>query len=280
MQNAGMRALGLDWCYVAFDVPPERLETALRGAGAMRFVGVNLTVPHKLLALERMDVLDESARRWGAVNTVRFEARVGEEWRPLGELPLENVGEVRMQGFNTDADAILRAVREDVGVEPRGGKVLLLGAGGTGRVAALRLAVEGVAKLWLVNRTGTKAQQVAEEVRSIAPQADVRVGYPPPSEEVDLVLNATSAGLRASDPLPYDPDRFEFRRARAAYDMIYRPAETRFLENARAAGCRVANGLGMLLYQGAAALEIWSGRIPPAEEMRRALWANVYGETA
>src|SRR5690606_33131170 len=91
MQNAGMRALGLDWCYVAFDVPPERLEPALRGAGAMRFVGVNLTVPHKLLALERMDVLDESARRWGAVNTVRFEARVGEEWRPLGELPLENV---------------------------------------------------------------------------------------------------------------------------------------------------------------------------------------------
>ena len=137
MQNAGMEALGLNWRYLACEVPPERLGEALAGAAAMRFLGVNLTVPHKLLALNMMDALDESARRWGAVNTVRFEAPDAEgTWQPLDRVAPEAVREVRMQGFNTDADAIVRALREDVGIEPRGARILLLGAGGAGRVAA------------------------------------------------------------------------------------------------------------------------------------------------
>lgn len=282
MQNAGIATLGLDWRYVAGEVRPEQLRQALAGAAAMRFVGVNLTVPHKLLALEMMEVLDDTARRWGAVNTVRFEGLdASGTWQPLGRMPSTlEVREVRCHGFNTDADAIVRALREDVALEPRGAEILLLGAGGAGRVAALRLAAEGVRRLWLVNRTESKAVEVAEEIRRLHPTEgpEVHVGYP--AGPVDLVLNATSAGLKGSDPLPYDPARFDPGRARAAYDMIYRPAETPFLARARAAGCRTSNGLGMLLYQGAAALEIWSGRPAPVEVMRRALRANVYGEGA
>jgi len=104
---------------------------------------------------------------------------------------------------------------------------------------------------------------------------EVQVGYPP--GDVEMVLNATSLGLKAEDGLPLDPERFDLARADGVYDMVYRPAETALLRAARAAGCRTANGLGMLLYQGAAALELWTGRPAPLPIMRQALWTEVYG---
>jgi len=275
MQNAGLAALGLNWRYLAFDVHPDRLREALAGAQAMNFIGVNLTVPHKLLAVEMMDVLDESARVWGAVNTVRFEAqdRSG-EWKPVGELA-EPPTRVRLRGFNTDADAITRALREDLRLAPAGKTVLVLGAGGAGRTAALKLAAEGVAELFLVNRTRGKAEAVAEEIRRRHPEVKVVLGYP--SARVDLVLNATSLGLRPDDPLPFAQGELSLKRVGAVFDTIYRPAETPLLKLAKKAGCRTANGLGMLLYQGARALELWSGKPAPLEKMRQALEKNVYG---
>ncbi len=261
MQNAGIAALGLNWRYLAFEVEPENLREAIAGAKHMGFVGLNLTVPHKLLAVEMVDALDDSAKTWGAVNTIRFE--------PDGN------GIIRAHGFNTDAEAITRSLREDLGVELRGAKVLLLGAGGAGRVAALKLAADGVGELHLVNRTEAKAAAVADEIRTRTPGVKVSVGYP--RVEVDLVLNATSLGLKAEDALPIAAEKLSFRQTRAVYDMVYRPAETALLKAAKTAGCRTANGLGMLLYQGAKALEIWSGQPAPVEIMRRALTKNVYG---
>jgi len=214
------------------------------------------------------------------VNTVRFEARVGPDaWRPLGQLEeIPDTAELRAHGFNTDADALETALREDLGLALPGLRVLLLGAGGAGRTAALKLASAGVAALFLVNRTRSKAEAVAAEIARRYPGARVvQLGYPP--GPVDLVLNATSLGLRPGDAPPWDAAAFDLRRAGAAYDMIYRPAETPFLAAARAAGCRAANGLGMLLHQGARALEIWTGRPAPLAVMRRALEASVYGGT-
>jgi shikimate dehydrogenase len=275
MQNAGLAALGLNWRYLAFEVDPETLHAALRGAKAMNFVGLNLTVPHKLLAVDMVDMLDESAKAWGAVNTIVFEGRDDRgAWRPVREFA-EAPRETRLHGFNTDADAIARALREDLEFELRGAKVLLLGAGGAGRTAALKLASEHVAALFLVNRTGSKADAVATEIRQRHPDVRATIGYP--AEPVDLVLNATSLGLKPGDPVPLDEQRFSLRQAGAVYDMIYRPAETALLKAAKAAGCRVANGLGMLLYQGAQALELWTGQTAPLEVMRRALEKNVYG---
>lgn len=241
----------------------------------MRYIGVNLTVPHKLLAVGMMEALDDSAKLWGAVNTVRFEGKDQQgHWRPLAEFA-EPPAHCRSQGFNTDADAITRALSEDLGVKLAGTTVLLLGAGGAGRTAALKLAAEKVARLYLVNRTVSKAEAVAGEIVARHPDVEVIMGYPP--AQVDLALNATSLGLKPADPLPFDEAKFGIKQARAVYDMIYRPAQTPLLKLARAAGCRVANGVGMLLYQGVKALELWTGKAAPVDVMRRALEQNVYG---
>ena len=275
MHNAALANLGLDWRYVGCEVAPEKLREAIAGAQNMGFAGLNLTVPHKLLAVPLMDELDMSAQLWGAVNTVVFEARNADgDWQPVGQLA-DVRGPVRAKGYNTDADAIIRALHEDLAIEPRAARVLLLGAGGAARAAALRLADEGVSELWLVNRTESKAVELAEEIRGRFPAVEVATGYPDTS--VEIILNATSLGLKRGEGLPLDETRFALGRADTVYDMIYRPAETPLLRAAQAAGCRTANGLGMLLYQGAAALELWTGRTAPVETMREALGREIYG---
>jgi shikimate dehydrogenase len=259
-------------------VQPEKLREAIAGAQAMRFVGLNLTVPHKLLALEIVDVVDAAAKAWGAVNTIVFEARDADgQWKPLRCFPDKITDELRSHGYNTDADAIVQSIREDLALEPADARVLLLGAGGAGRTAALKLAEVGVRDLFLVNRTASKAEEIAVEIRRRFPSVNVIVGYPDHGQAVDLALNATSLGLKPGDALPMDERQYALRDARCVYDMVYRPAETPFLQAARAAGCRAANGLGMLLYQGAKALELWTGAKPPIEVMRAALEQNVYG---
>jgi shikimate dehydrogenase len=277
MHNAAFAALGLNWRYLAFEVEPKNLRAAIEGAKAMRFAGLNLTVPHKLLAMEMLDALDESAKTWGAVNTVRFEARDKDgQWQPLCHFPEAVPGEIRSQGFNTDADGIARSLREDLKLELAGAKVLLLGTGGAGQVAALRLAVEKVSELFLFDCVSAKAEAVAQEIRKRHPRMKVSTGFP--KGTVDLLLNATPLGLKSGDPSPLEGTNFQLQQARAVYDMIYRPAETKLLKAAKAAGCKTANGLGMLLYQGAKAFEIWTGQTAPVDIMRQALKQNIYGK--
>jgi shikimate dehydrogenase len=277
MHNAAFAKLGLNWRYLAFEVHPDNLRAAIAGAKAMQFSGLNLTVPHKLLAMQIVDELDESSKTWGAVNTVRFEAKnAAGQWRPLHEFSESISGEIRTQGFNTDSDGIARSLREDLGLKLAGLKVLLVGTGGAGQVAALRLAMEGVAELFVTDYVIAKAEAVAEEIRKRYPRVNVTVGFP--KDEMDLLLNATPIGLKAGDPSPVDEKQFPLRHARAVYDMIYKPAETKLLTTAKAAGCKTSNGLGMLLHQGAAAFEIWTGQTAPIDVMRRALEQNVYGK--
>ena len=256
MHNAAYAALGLNWRYLAFEVDPKNLRAAIEGARSMNFAGLNLTVPHKLLAVDMVDELDASAKIWGAVNTIKFENG-------------------RAIGFNTDADAIVTSLREDLKVELRGAKVLLLGAGGAGRTAALKIATENVAELFLVNRTANKAEAIAGEIKKQFPVVKVTVGYP--EAEVDLLLNATSLGLKPEDGSPLDEKQFSLKQTRAVYDMIYKPAETPLLKSAKAAGCKTANGIGMLVHQGAKAFEIWTGQPAPVAVMRRAVEGSVYG---
>jgi shikimate dehydrogenase len=261
MHNAAFATLGMDWRYLAFEVNPKNLRAAIEGAKAMNFAGINLTVPHKLLALEMVDELDESAKKWGAVNTIKFEA--------------DKSGKTSTRGFNTDADAITQSLREDLKLKLHGAKVLLLGAGGAGRTAALKLASEKVAELFLVNRTRSKADEIAREIKKQFPSIKTSVGFP--KANVDLILNATSLGLKPGDASPLDERQFSLKQTRAVYDMIYRPAETKLLVAAKKSGGKTANGLGMLLHQGAAAFEIWTGKPAPLDVMRRALEENVYG---
>jgi len=277
MQNAGLAALGLNWRYLAFDVHPDHLRPAIDGARRMGFIGLNLTVPHKLLALEMVDVLDGQAKTLGAVNTIVFESRGHSgSWAPVGGLDSPPEKEVRSRGLNTDADALVQALKEEFALENlRGATALLLGAGGAGRAAALRLAEEGLAALYLVNRTQSRAAELAAEIAKSSPKASIVLGYPP--ESVDLVINATSLGLKAEDALPIDSQWLQAHRPRFVFDMIYRPMESSLLRAARSAGCRGANGASMLLHQGTRALELWTGRPAPIKVMRAALEKNLYG---
>ena len=276
MHNAAFAALGLNWRYLAFEVEPKNLRAAIAGARAMQFAGLNLTVPHKLLAMGMLDELDESAKTWGAVNTIRFEGRNADgKWLPLREFNGGTQSEIRTHGFNTDADGIVTALREDLKLELRDAKVLLLGTGGAGQVAALRLAAENVSELFLMDFVSAKAEAVAQEICKRHPQVKVVVGFP--KGPVDLLLNATPLGLKAGDASPLEGTPFSPRQARVVYDMIYNPAETALLKGAKAAGCKTANGLGMLLHQGAKAFEIWTGQPAPLDVMRRALKQNIYG---
>ena len=256
MHNAAFAALSLNWRYLAFEVDPKNLRAAIEGARAMNFAGLNLTVPHKLLAVDMVDELATSAKTWGAVNTIKFEND-------------------RAVGFNTDADGLANSLREDLQIELRGKQVLLLGAGGAGRTAALKLATENVAELFLVNRTAGKAEEIAAEIKKQFPSVKVSVGYP--KAEIDLLLNATSLGLKPEDSSPLDEKRFSLKQARAVYDMIYQPAETKLIAAAKAAGCKTANGIGMLVHQGANAFELWTGQPAPVAVMRRAVEGSVYG---
>jgi len=301
MQNAGFAALGLNWRYLACEVHPDHLRGAIEGARLMGFIGLNLTVPHKLLAVKMVDVLDEQAAAWGAVNTIVFETRRSAgHWVPVGEVESEQAGEVRSRGCNTDADALVRSLHEEFSRPSwRGASVLLLGAGGAARSTALRLAQEEVGTLCLANRTAGRAAELAREIAGRFPKAKLQVcaldaqqarqlraadwpahasvavltGYP--TEPVDLLINATSLGLQADDPLPISEEWLRAHRPLFVYDMIYRPPETGLLRAARQAGCRAANGSGMLLYQGARALELWTGRAAPLAAMRAALEENL-----
>ena len=211
MQNAGLAALGLNWRYLAFEVPPDNLRAAVQGAKAMNFIGLNLTVPHKLLAVGMVDVLDESARSWGAVNTIVFEGRDERgAWHPVGEFT-EVPRETRSHGFNTDADAITRALREDLGLELTRceGPAARRGRSRADRRAQAGLRGRRRSFSWSIG-LAARRKSAASEIRERCPGVKVAVGYP--AGAVDLVLNATSLGLNPNDPVPFDEQQFSLRQ--------------------------------------------------------------------
>ena len=261
MHNAAFAALHLNWQYLAFHVDPERLATALAGARDLGLIGVNLTVPHKLLALDLVDEVDDEARRLGAVNTVHF--RQG-----------------RMHGHNTDGYGFVKALQEEFNFTLRDKRVLVLGAGGAGRALAIKSAQEGASCVLVANRTAAKTEPIIRDLRRLGVAAEA-VGLNARRLKeaiagVDLLVNATSVGLQTDDLLPVESSFF--RPELVVYDTIYRPPQTNLLAIASLAGAKVANGLSMLLHQGARAFEIWTKQKAPVAVMRRALRAAVYDE--
>jgi shikimate dehydrogenase len=230
------------WRYFAFDIVPERLADALALMRERGFLGINLTVPHKVLAVGRVSELDPAARDAGAVNTL---LRAGGGWR----------------GFNTDGYGLSTSIREDLGIELDGMPVVLLGAGGAARGAAVECLRARCAGLWIVNRTRSSLEKLIAQVSPLAEGIRV-LGMTPDHGAIGLrpgaiVINATSAGLNADDEAPVDLRAFP--GIAAVYDMIYNPPRTRLLAQAKELGVAHANGLGMLANQGAKSLEIWTG---------------------
>jgi len=253
--QAGQPALN-GWGYFKFDVEPERLRPALGWLHERGFCGVNLTVPHKVQALGLIDEMDDEARAMGAVNT-------------LAALP-----DGRWRGHNTDGYGLAQALRRDLGVELKDAAVVLLGAGGAARGAAVQCLRDGCATLWIGNRSADKLDELITQLIPLDPAGRARgfdLAVPPVDEWPDdvVVVNATAAGLKADDPVPLDVA--VLGAGACVLDMIYRrDGATPFVAAARARHLPAADGLGMLVWQGARSLEIWTGATAPAQTMMEA----------
>ena len=264
MQNSALRAFEIRMQYARFHIRANELRSALCFLRELDFVGINLTVPHKISGLTQIDVADESATRCGAVNTVCLR-------------------EKKLIGSNTDAEGFSRAVRSEFSIDLRDLRVMILGAGGgTGHAIAWQCALENCERLVLVNRTPAKASAIVErlqryfaEARVLGPvarleavrweESAVRAQLP----DIDLIVNATPLGMNPSDPAPI-PTRL-LAPHHIVFDCVYRPSKTALLRAADEAGARGANGLSMLLHQGALSFSIWFNREAPIEAMRSAI---------
>jgi shikimate dehydrogenase len=249
--------------YARFKIAPAELQSALEFVRPLNFVGVNLTVPHKAAALGFVDEVDDAAREIGAINTIKCE-------------------EGKLRGFNTDGKGFSRAIREEFAVDLRDLRVLLLGAGGAARAIAWQCAKENCERLVVANRDAGKGAMLVEQLRPsfagprvLGPVARLQsIGLDEAAlrfqiANTDLVVNATPLGLNRNDPLPVPARLLEPHLM--IYDTVYSTRPTAFATGAAEAGARAANGLSMLLHQGALAFEIWFDRPAPIEGMRKAL---------
>ena len=248
MQNAAFDHLGLNCCYLPFSVPPDSLKQAVESIRALGLLGANLTIPHKEAVIPFLDHLDEEAAIIKAVNTI-----VNHEGK--------------LTGYNTDGKGFMRSLDENL-VSPVGKQVLIIGAGGSARAISYYLGREA-GGLCLYNRSRDKAKTLATyllsqggAVRVIQSLRDLK--------EFDIIINATSLGLKTSDPLPFDTAFLS--PSQVVCDLIYH--KTELCLKAEAKGCKTIGGAGMLLWQGALAFELWTGAVPPIEIMRSALLSN------
>src|SRR6266699_3387665 len=264
MQNAALGACEIDMQYGRFHIRANELRSALPFLRELDFIGVNLTVPHKIAAFAQIDEADESANRAGAVNAISLRDK-------------------KLIGSNTDGEGFLRAIRTQFSVDVRDLRVLIIGAGGgTGHAIAWQCALENCERLVLVNRTLEKAKALTERLgpffagpRVLGPVARLEAvlwdeaALRAQLAHVDLIVNATPLGMNPSDPSPI-PARL-LAPHHMVFDAVYGPSKTSLLRAADEAGARGVNGLSMLLHQGALAFQTWFDREAPIDVMRAVL---------
>jgi len=263
IQNAALQHYQIDMQYGRFQISSDELGEALNLIRELNFVGANITVPHKIAAVASIDQLDHETKRIGAVNVVKN-------------------GKGKLLGFNTDGGGFSRAIREQFSVDLRDLRVLLLGAGGGGRAIAVQCAKENCERLVIANRTFEKAKKLADDLRDffagprvLGPVARLQAidweenAFRFQIANIDLIVNVTPIGLNRSDASPI-PSRLLAPHL-MVFDTNYSEQRTPFVSAALEAGARAANGLSMLVHQGALAFELWFDREAPTEVMRAAL---------
>ncbi len=248
MHNAAFKALGMDCEYHAFRVSPDNLHNAIHGALALGFGGLNLTIPLKEKALGVVEP-SELAKQIGAVNTVDFKKGI--------------------KGYNTDGIGAKMALAGN-GIEIKGKNVLLLGAGGAARAIAFQLAKDG-ASVIIANRTFERAEALASEVSKVG-SADAS-GFEDLKahiQECDILINSTSVGMSPGTSETIVTSDMMHKNL-VVFDIVYNPMNTRLLREAKKAGAKAIDGVMMLVYQGAEAFRIWTGRTPPVDVMEKAV---------
>lgn len=252
MLGRAFRETGINAAYAAFHVVPQDLSAAVQGIRALGLGGVNVTIPHKIEVMRYLDEIDEGARVAGAVNTI------------------VNKGG-KLIGYNTDGIGYVRSLKIETGATFAGARVLMLGAGGAARGVAYALAREGVERIYIANRTLERAVELADligEYTSAVPLRTADIGDI--MREVTIVVNTTSVGMSPNvDETPLPAEWLNDRLI--VSDLIYNPRVTRLLREAELAGAIAHGGLGMFIYQGAYAYELWTGQSAPVEAMREAV---------
>lgn len=243
-----------DWAYYRFDISPEDFAKAVPLFFENNFLGLNLTIPHKVEAMDLIYGVSPDAERMGACNTLVW-------------------GEHGYDGFNTDGYGLKAGLSQDLGVSLKDATVILLGSGGAARAAAVQCILEGCEKLYVGNRTVERLDDLMEVVKAM-PHGDRAEAFSLKGTlaanlpESGILVNATSLGLKAGDPAPFDVSVLP--KDWVVYDMIYNPELTHLLQEASDRGLRTANGLSMLVHQGVRSLEIWSHAEVSAHAMMRA----------
>lgn len=255
MHNRAFAVRGLDMVYVPLHVKPKDLGAAVEAIRALNLVGVNVTIPHKVAIVPHLDTLSEHARFVGAVNTVVNRDGV-------------------LEGHNTDGAGFVRSLRKEAQFEPRGRRLLILGAGGAAQAIAVQLALEGASELIIANRTFEKAVQLAELVERAGGRARA-VAFNELTAQVvaecDAVVHTTSWGMAPESDVPPIIPAEMLHADLLVCDIVYTPRETSLLRAARERGCAVLPGVGMLVEQAALAFELWTGVEAPVDAMRETL---------
>lgn len=255
VHNAAFDYMGLNWCYVPMTVQDGYLEEAVEGLKALRFVGVNVTMPFKTKVLPLLDEVDMFAESVGAVNTILLDKG-------------------RLIGYNTDGRGFYTALVRDLGYDVRGRRVLIMGAGGASRSVTVSLALAGCASIVIVNRSPEKGQQLAGIVKQSAPGIEIK--WLSPNENYDLLVAESDVIINATPLTNFHGSVLRvpvamLNKNQVVCDLNYSIYQPPLLQEAGARGARVMDGKGMLLYQAAAAFEIWTGLDAPVEVMRAAL---------
>lgn len=256
MHNAAFQALGMNCVYIPCHVRPEQLKNGIKGIRAFNFKGVNVTIPHKQAVLGELDEIFGDSRLSGSVNTI-----------------INRNG--KLYGTSTDGTGLVRSLKEEGGFEVGGKNVLLLGAGGSAAAIIYSLIAAEVRTITILNRTIKNAVSLSRKVLDDSGFLVNTVEFSLLNtllwDEIDLVINATSIGLKDEDSIV--PQEF-LHPGLFVYDLVYRiGTNTNLVDQAVKAGCRVLSGLSLLLYQGAESFRLWFEMDPPLEEMRRALAA-------
>lgn len=255
MQEAAFAALGLNWRYLTVEVAPADLAAAIGGVRAFGMRGINLTIPHKVAVMQYLDEIAPDAAVIGAVNTVR---RAGD----------------RLIGENTDGKGFLRGVRADAGMDAKGKRAVVLGAGGAARAIVTELALAGASDLVVVNRSVERGEAMTSDLESKT-KAPIRFepwrGTFRVSGDTDLLVNATSVGLYPNSAAMPEVDLSGAKPDMLVSDVVFNPPETRLLAEARRRGLPVLDGLSMLVYQGVIGFQLWTGQDPPEQVMKDAL---------
>ncbi len=265
IQNAAFEHLGLDYVYVAFTVKKEALQNAILGMRGLGIYGLNVTMPHKIDVIRFLDQLDETARNFGSVNTI-----------------LNRDG--KLTGYTTDGTGLMNALRSNE-VDPSNKKIVVLGAGGASRSVSSTLA-KAARELVILNRTRERAESLIRDLADLSSnKANLRAenlcdeSIEKELKNADILVNASSVGMHPNEA--ETPVRPNFLAPHlVVFDLVYEPLETRLLRDARKAGAKTIDGLAMLVHQGAASFEIWTGKKAPIEVMIKAAQEKLKGKKA